>query len=125
MENDTDLSALMREKLDGLPGLSEKKMMGGHCFLLNGNMVGGAGCNEAGDSRFMMRVGKDNSTKAESLPGGEPLVKGGRRMGGMYLVDPQQSDDVIAQWISLAVGNALSLPAKARSGQRRRSEGGE
>ena len=112
MENEQDLVTLMRERLEGLPGLSEKKMMGGHCFLVNGNMVGGAGCNEAGDSRFMMRVGKDNGAKAEALPGGEPLVKGGRRMGGMYLVDPDQPEEVINEWVSLAVGNALSLPAK-------------
>lgn len=112
MENEPDLIELVRERLEGLPGLSEKKMMGGHCFLVNGNMVGGAGCNEAGDSRFMMRVGKENSAKAEALPGGEPLVKNGRRMGGMYLVDPDQPEEVISEWISLAVGNALSLPAK-------------
>jgi TfoX/Sxy family transcriptional regulator of competence genes len=112
MKNEQDLVTLMRERLEGLPGLSEKKMMGGYCFLVNGNMVGGAGCNEAGESRFMMRVGKDNSSKAEALPGGEPLVKGGRRMGGMYLVDPDQSEEVISKWVSLAVGNALSLPAK-------------
>ena len=112
MKDEQNLVTRLRERLEGLPGLSEKKMMGGHCFLVNGNMVGGAGCNEAGDSRFMLRVGKDNSAKAEALPGGEPLVKGGRRMGGMYLVDPEQQDEVIGDWVSLAVGNALSLPAK-------------
>lgn len=112
MKDEQHLVTRLRDRLEGLQGLSEKKMMGGHCFLLNGNMVGGAGCNEAGDSRFMLRVGKDNSVKAEVLPGGEPLVKGGRRMGGMYLVDPEQPDEVIGDWVSLAVGNALSLPAK-------------
>jgi hypothetical protein len=112
MENGQDLVTRMRERLEGLSGLSEKKMMGGHCFLLNGNMVGGAGCNEAGESRFMLRIGKNNTANAEALPGGEPLVKGGRRMGGMYLVDPDQPLDIIGQWISLAVGNAMSLPAK-------------
>ena len=112
MTDETNLIEDMRYRLEGLQGLAEKKMMGGHCFMLNGNMVGGAGCNEAGDSRYMLRVGKDNSAKAEALPGGEPLVKGGRRMGGMYLVDPDQPEDVIGAWVSLAVGNALSLPAK-------------
>lgn len=112
MEIEKSLVTNLRDRLEGLPGLSEKKMMGGHCFLLNGNMVGGSGCNEAGDSRFMLRVGKNNATEADSLPGGEPLVKGGRRMGGMYLVDPEEPDDVISKWVALAVGNALSLPAK-------------
>ena len=46
------------------------------------------------------------------LSGGEPLVKGGRRMGGMYLVDPEQPEAAIAEWLSLAVGNAMSQPAK-------------
>jgi hypothetical protein len=112
MDRETTLVQDMRDRLEGLQGLTEKRMMGGHCFMLNGNMVGGAGCNEAGDTRYMLRVGKDNSAKAEALPGGEPLVKGGRRMGGMYLVDPEQPDEVIGEWVSLAVGNALSLPAK-------------
>lgn len=112
MKDEEPLVTRLRERLEGIQGLSEKKMMGGQCFLLNGNMVGGAGCNEAGDTRFMLRVGKENSAKAEALPGGEPLVKGGRRMGGMYLVDPELPDEVIDDWVSLAVGNALSLPAK-------------
>jgi len=112
MKDEEPLVTRLRERLEGIQGLSEKKMMGGQCFLLNGNMVGGAGCNEAGDTRFMLRVGKENSAKAEALPGGEPLVKGGRRMGGMYLVDPEQPGEVIGDWVSLAVGNALSLPAK-------------
>lgn len=112
MSGKEDLLEQLRDRLEGLDGISEKRMMGGHCFLLNGHMVGGAGCNEAGDSRFMMRVGKDNSAKAETLPGGEPLVKGGRRMGGMYLVDPAQPDDTITAWLALAVGNAQSLPPK-------------
>ena len=112
MAQGTDLVARLRERLDGLEGLTERKMMGGQCFLLHGNMIGGAGCNEAGDSRFMMRVGKQNAARAEALPGGEPLVKGGRRRGGMYLVDPAQPEDVIAEWLSLAVGNAQALPPK-------------
>lgn len=112
MKDEEPLVTRLRERLEGIQGLSEKKMMGGQCFLLNGNMVGGAGCNEAGDTRFMLRVGKENSAKAEALPGGEPLVKGGRRMGGMYLVDPELPDEVVDDWVSLAVGNALSLPAK-------------
>jgi TfoX/Sxy family transcriptional regulator of competence genes len=110
---ESDLVTQLRERLDGLDGLTEKKMMGGHCFLLHGNMIGGSGCNEAGASRFMLRIGKDNVSRAESLPGGEPLVKGGRRMGGMYLVDPDLREASLSQWLALAVGNARSLPPKS------------
>jgi hypothetical protein len=112
MIDEATLIATMRDRLCRLPGLTEKRMMGGLCFLLNGNMVGGSGCNEAGNTHFMLRVGKDNGPKAEILPGGQPLVKGGRRMGGMYLVDPEQPEQVISEWMSLAVDHALSLPPK-------------
>lgn len=112
MKNEDELVELLRVHLGDLEGLTEKRMMGGRCFMLRGHMVGGAGCNEAGDSRLMMRVGKPNAEQAEELPGGEPLIKGGRRMGGMYLVDPRQPDEVIEAWVSLAVGHAQSLPPK-------------
>jgi hypothetical protein len=95
-----------------MSGVSEKKIMGGHCFLLNGHMLGGTGCNEAGDSRYMIRVGKDNAVAAEKLTGWEPLVKGGRSMGGMYLVEPDQPDQVIDNWLQLAINNASSLRPK-------------
>ncbi len=36
-------------------------------------------------------------------------------MGGMYPVDPDQSEAVIGDWIFLAVDNAMSMPPK-RSG---------
>ncbi len=112
MKDEHEMIELLRAHLGGLPGLTEKRMMGGLCFLLHGHMVGGAGCNESGDSRLMMRVGKGNAGRAEALPGAEPLVKGGRRMGGMYLVDPRQPDAVLEAWVSLAVSHAQSLPPK-------------
>lgn len=42
MKDEQHLVTRLRERLEGLQGLTEKKMMGGHCFLVNGNMVGGA-----------------------------------------------------------------------------------
>ena len=112
MGNESILLDELRTRLINLSGITEKKMMGGHCFLLNGHMIGGCGCNEAGDSRYMIRVGKDNAEAAERLEGWEPLTKGGRTMGGMYLVEPNQSAQIIDQWWQLAIDNASSLPPK-------------
>ena len=112
MDTDQHPAARLRARLDGLAGFSEKRMMGGHCFFLNGNMVGCAGRNKAGEGWFMLRVGKNNSARAEALHGGKPVMKGGQRMGGMYLVDQEQSDAIIGAWVALAVGNALCLPVK-------------
>ena len=39
---DEDLSNRLRETLEGTASVSEKRMMGGLCFMMNGNMLCGA-----------------------------------------------------------------------------------
>ncbi len=113
MAYDDELAARFREMVDGLPGLSEKRMMGGVCFFLHGNMVGGADRAKNGQRRFMFRVGKENTARAEVLPGGEAMIQGGRKTGGFYFVDAEeQLESVLKEWVGLAVEHALSLPAK-------------
>ena len=41
MAYDENAAARLRAELGTLPGLTEKKMFGGICFLLGGNMVCG------------------------------------------------------------------------------------
>ena len=53
MAYDEGLASLMRESLENEPGYSEKKMFGGLCFLIYGNMVSGV---HSGGGMF--RVGK-------------------------------------------------------------------
>ena len=114
MAVDEELNERLREALGGLPGISEKKMMGGVCFLLEGNMIGGAHRDKtSGDRLFMFRVGKDNEAQARTMPGGIPMVMGGRRMGGMFQVPEEDcTDAVLKDWVSLAVSHAGSLPPK-------------
>lgn len=113
MAHDAELAARLRGLVEGLPGLSERRMMGGVCFFVNGNMIGGADRTKAGRRRFMFRVGKANQERAEALGGGEAVVQGGRRMGGFYFVDADAvADATVREWLSLAVGHAMALPAK-------------
>ncbi len=114
MAYDEVLAARFRAAVEGLQALSEKRMMGGLCFLLQGHMVGGVDrSKETGKGRFMFRVGKENDAAASALPGGQPMIQGGRRMTGLFFVDEEVCDDeVLKAWVSLAVANALSLPAK-------------
>ncbi len=113
MAYDEELAHRFRELVGGLEGLSEKRMMGGICFLVNGNMIGGADRAKTGERRFMFRVGKDNQEIAETLPGGNAMVQGGRRMSGFYFVDADDHDDQdMKEWVSLAVSHAITLPAK-------------
>lgn len=113
MAHDEALAARMRDMLEGLPGLSERKMMGGICFLIDGNMVGGARREKSGDAHFMYRVGKDNEEKALATPGTRPMIHGGRRMGGfIWLDEDAASDDAMRALTSLSLSFVTTLPPK-------------
>lgn len=114
MAVDSELNDRFRAALDGLEGVSEKRMMGGTCFFLHGNMLGGADRAKTGERRFMFRVGKENQEAALHRPGTSPIAFGGRRMGGMVFVDAAQCDAAaMREWVALAAGFVGSLPAKA------------
>jgi TfoX/Sxy family transcriptional regulator of competence genes len=113
MSYDETLAAEMRDRLDGLAGLSEKRMMGGVCFLVDGNMVGGARRMKDGEAHFMFRVGKDNEEKALAHSGTRPMIHGGRKMGGfIYLDEEAASDETMRALTSLALSFVTTLPPK-------------
>ena len=97
------------------PGaLGEKRMFGGVCFLLNGNMLCGAGKNG-----YMIRVGRAGLGKAGALPGGRPVIMNGRPMAGFYWVDPEACDArALGRWLALAHGHVAGLPPKAAKKRR-------
>lgn len=99
---------IMRADLGVEPGLSEKKMFGGLCFLLHGNMV----CGVMKDGA-MYRVGKTREAQALEA-GAQPLSFTGRKMGGMVEVDSGalEDADLRAQLTGFALANAASLPPK-------------
>ena len=104
-----ELAQILRDALSDVDGITEKKMFGGLCFLLNGNMLCGVHKNGG-----MARVGKDNEAAALELDGVEPLSFTGRRMGGMVdvseaaIAHPGIRDAVL----TLARDFDESLPAK-------------
>lgn len=109
MAYDEGLAEAMRQDLQGTEGLSEKKMFGGLCFLLNGNML--CGVHKGG---AMFRVGKDAEAKALAIDGAMPLGFTGRKMGGMIEVNDQDAgEDANRQaWIAMAREFVGALPAK-------------
>ncbi len=64
MAYEEHLADLIRARLSGEAGVDEKKMFGGLCWMLNGNMV----CGVNGD-RFLFRVGKERFDEALAWPG--------------------------------------------------------
>lgn len=113
MAYDELLAAMFRDALEGVANISEKRMMGGVCFLVNGNMIGGAHREKTGAGRFLFRVGKENDDEALARPGAIPMIQGGRRMGGFVLVDADACDTAaLADWVAFARSYAESLPPK-------------
>jgi TfoX/Sxy family transcriptional regulator of competence genes len=101
----------MRAALGPLPGLVEKKMFGGICFLVNGNMACGAIKTD-----LIVRVGPERYAEALACPHVRPFDFSGRPMAGWVYVGAEgcASEQELIDWIGQGVGFARSLPAKVK-----------
>jgi hypothetical protein len=99
----------LRAELGTLPGLTEKKMFGGICFLLGGNMV----CGVLGND-LIMRVGAAQHATALAQSGARVFDFSGRPMTGWVMVEPvgYTSEVDLARWVKLGVAFAGLLPPK-------------
>lgn len=109
MAYDEGLAEILRDDLTDLSGVTEKKMFGGLCFLLNGNML--CGVHKGG---AMFRVGKDNEAAAMAMDGAGPMEFTGRKMGGMIDVTDESlaNDTSRAEWLRLSLDFVKPMPAK-------------
>jgi len=113
MAFDEALAARLRNGLGALQGVSETRMMGGLCVLVNGNMLAGVHRTKDGRDGIMFRVGKDSQAEALRRHGATPVELGGRRMGGFVFLDAAACNDaVLRSWIDLALGFVRTLPPK-------------
>ena len=113
MAIDEALNQRFRTASGSLGNVTEKRMMGGVCFLLNGNMLGGADRTKSGEGRFMFRVGKENEAIALARPGATVMQQGGRRMSGIIFVAEEACDqEALQEWIALALSFVSTLPEK-------------
>lgn len=85
-----------------------KKMFGGTCFMLNGNMV--IGTFKGG---ILARIGK-NAREALKMPGAAPFEMRGRVMEGYAMVAESAlaSDAALSRWIDMCLAFNKTLPAK-------------
>lgn len=114
MPHDEELSQRMRDALMAHAGISEKRMMGGLCFFLNGHMLSGARRDKDGVRRFMFRVGKQNEQAALSDPNTSPVIHGTRKLGGfIHVIDTDCNDVDLQRWLSMCLAHAAALPPKA------------
>lgn len=90
-------------------GLAERKMFGGLCFLVGGNMAFGVTAD-----RLMVRVGAAAEAEALAQPHTRQMDFTGRPLRGFVFVEAPglADDDALAAWIARGVRFAASLPPK-------------
>jgi hypothetical protein len=99
----------MREALRRRAGIVEKRMFGGICWMLRGNML----CGVWHDG-FLFRVGPDQQPEALARPGATPMEITGRPMRGFVLVGADEAIDAgLEAWIAFAMRFVGGLPPKA------------
>jgi TfoX/Sxy family transcriptional regulator of competence genes len=104
------LAERLRRALSKRRGVTEKRMFGGVCFLLNGNMICGST-----KSDFMFRVGRAQEAEALARKGARPMDFTGRPMAGFIWVDPASCDARgLARWVALAESYVGPMPRKAK-----------
>ena len=111
MLTDADIVLLdrIRPMIKRRKGFSEKKMFGGICFMLNGNM-----CVGTWKGSLIVRLDKEKHDQTQALPHAKPMDITGKVMKGWARVEPAgiKSDDDLKAWVARAAKFAASLPAK-------------
>jgi hypothetical protein len=109
--HDPHLAERMRLALGKRNGIEERKMFGGFCWMLNGNMLCGV---EVG--RYMFRVGKTLEAEALARPGATPMDITGRPMQGFVWVRANKAEGKdLDWWIEFAAQYVGKLPSKKRT----------
>lgn len=109
MAYDEKLADRARSALKGVKGLAERKMFGGLCFTVQGNMA----CGIVGD-KLMLRVGADNYESTLKLKHAQPMDFTGKPMKGMVYVAPAgcKTAAAVKPWVKRALEFVKGLPPK-------------
>ncbi|MFO1043265.1 MAG: TfoX/Sxy family protein [Planctomycetaceae bacterium] len=109
----TDDDSLLVERIRSImkryKGQSEKKMFGGICFMVNGNM-----CVGPWKGSLIVRLDKADHEATQSEPFVKPMDITGKVMKGWARIDPAgiATDEELQVWIKRAVEFSRTLPAK-------------
>ena len=109
MAYDEILAERIRTILHRRKAVTERRMFGGLCFMVGGNMACGIVKDE-----LMVRVGADGFDHALAQPHARPMDFSGRPAKGMVYVGKKgiATDEGLKAWVDRGVGFARSLPAK-------------
>src|SRR3984893_7906055 len=108
MAYDETTALRVRELLSARPDVTEKKMMGGLCFMVKGRMC----CSVSGRGGLLVRVGAD---AYQSMLAEPHIVLGGRTMTGFVRVGPEgyRTDAGLKKWVKRGVDFVATMPVSA------------
>jgi TfoX/Sxy family transcriptional regulator of competence genes len=111
MAYDEKTAERVRKQLAGRKAVTEKPLMGGVCFMLNGNMC----CAVSGRGGLLVRVGPDAHEKMLQEPHTEPMEMRDRVMKGYVRVAPDgyRSEAALKKWLTRGVDFTATLKGKA------------
>jgi TfoX/Sxy family transcriptional regulator of competence genes len=103
------LARRIRQVFGPRRGITEKKMFGGVCFLLNGNM-----CVGIWKTSLIVRLGLEQAAAALEEPNVAEFNITGRPMKDWIMVEPDglETDEQLTGWIQRAVEFVGGLPVK-------------
>ena len=109
MAYDETVAQRVRQAIEGHDGLSERKMFGGLCLMVHGNMFAGII-----DDELMLRVGPA-ADELLARPGTRVMDFTGRPMKGYLYVEPSAFSTAqdLSDWLGHALGFVEQLPPKA------------
>lgn len=109
MPYDEAVEGRIRAVIDQWPHTQAKKMFGGVCYLLHGNMV--AGVNQ---DNLILRLGEENAREALDKDHVGPFDITGRPMRGWVMVAPAGfgRPAQLGHWLNLARQFVSTLPKK-------------
>lgn len=113
------LAQRIRVALGRHADFTERKMFGGICFLLNGNMVCGTSSEE-----LMLRLGDEGAQAALRESNTREMDFTGRPLKSMIYVTPEGivSDRDLESWVKRAADFVSSLPPKKAQAARSKAK---
>ena len=112
MAYDETTAARVRQVLAGQPGLVEKQMMGGLCFMVRGGMC----CSVSGKGGLLVRVDPIAYAAVLREPHVHPMKMGKRVMSGFVRVAPEgcRTSEELRNWVLRGVAAVVSRKAPTR-----------
>ena len=109
MPYSADIEKRINKITAGWKHMSAKKMFGGICHLIHGNMFGGVY-----KTFLILRLGVDGSDPVWNHPHVRPFDITGRPMKGWIMVAKEgfKTDEELVGWLERARKFALTLPPK-------------